>query len=97
MQLPEQIRRLEQIVSQLIDGFIKQMEQVRSDHQQRMKEYIEEQLGGNALRRRLVRREELDKNEATGDHFYSMLREISKITNFASPYSSEGGELLKRT
>lgn len=61
VQLPENIIKLEKSVDELIDGFIKSMDKAKSDHRQYMKEYMEKQVGGNVLRKRLTNNEELDR------------------------------------
>lgn len=61
VQLPENIIKLEKSVDELIDGFIKSLDKAKSDHRQYMKEYMEKQVGGNVLRKRLTNNEELDR------------------------------------
>lgn len=57
---------------------------------------MEKQVGDNVLRRRLANNEEMDREEATGDHFHRMLEDIGKVSQAASPYTLEEGELVKR-
>lgn len=51
----------------VIDGLIRQWEDMRNRHNEYIKEYTKSQLGRSPLREKLFRQKHVDRAEATGD------------------------------
>lgn len=89
IKLPEQLSKLESSVDIVIDGFIRQMEQLRIDHRQHIRQTMEQHMDRDALRTKLSRKEELERGEATGDMFFRMIQDLDKPLEIDSPYRLE--------
>jgi len=93
LQLPEQLDDLRKGVDGLIDGFILEMQQLKTAHANYIDQHLDNQLGTAALRRRLTSREALERTEATGNGFFRLNQEATRMGKITSPYSMVFEEL----
>ena len=94
--LPEELAKLEKRVDGVIDGFIRDLEELRVKHKAYIEQHLQQYFGNSALRAKLIAKERLEKNEATGDCFSRMLQEMGQLGKLESPYKLPADELERR-
>lgn len=95
-ELPERLASLQKAINSLIDGFIREMEELRSKHQEYIRQFLLKNYSGSALKKRLAGREQLDEAEANGDCFHKPMLELNHKNEGESPYKLSAEELEKR-
>ena len=88
---------MEKGIDSLIDGFIKQLEELRRQHREYIRQFLLTRSGGSVLRRRLASGECLDQATSTGDCFSKLVQEINRGDEVESPYKLSAGEIEQRT
>ena len=96
-ELPEHLASIEKGIDSLIDGFIKQLEELRRQHREYIRQFLLTRSGGSVLRRRLAGGECLDQATSTGDCFSKLVQEINQGSDVESPYKLSAGEIEQRT
>jgi len=91
--LPKELAALEKSIDILIDGLVRDAEQLRARHRQHINQQAQQRTGGSTLRRCLAGREQLERREATGDGFHRLLQELSSTGPTESPYRLPAAEL----
>lgn len=95
--VPESIVKMEQHIDTLIDGFIQELQMLRTKHHDYIRKYSEEKSSKHSLRRQLMRSEDLVRTELTGSNLNRMLRDIdSPSVDEDNPYSLPANEMEKR-
>lgn len=74
-ELPEQLVNLEKSINSLIDGWVKKLQELKSQHEEYIRQFLR-QSGGSALQGRLASGERLDSNISTGDCFRRLVEEL---------------------
>lgn len=94
--LPETHGRLEKGVETLIDSLIEELQQLKTKHRCHISQHLDKHIGDNALRKKLMQREALQKNEATGDCFFQLTDSLAKRSAIDSPYKLRAEEMGKQ-
>jgi hypothetical protein len=93
--LPESYQKAERVISNFIDGAIRDFEQLRQQHLEHIRQHMAPFKKQERLRLRLLHREPLDR-DATGQAICEMLREARAVTSMDNPYLVPAAETERR-
>ena len=94
----EQTAAMEKSINVMIDDLTAKLKEMKTKHMEHIKAYVDRELGGNTLRRKLYNKDKVEQHEATGDCVSRMMRDdIFKLPfNTTNPYRFPSEELTKK-
>lgn len=91
--LSESYSRLEKGINETISRWIAELHDLAKSHNEHISRKADIYYKHNDLKRKLLSREPMDLNEATGQAIAEMLQETKEVNKMESPYQVKEGEV----